>query len=810
MDLLFQRITSNSKLWLFQRKTARHLLNGKNVILSAPTGAGKTWAALISYLFSRYRGQPHVDKVIYALPLRTLATSLYNSTRKDCEEVFKLQDDLWKPRGFDELAITIQTGEQQNDPLFLGDICFTTIDQLLSSYLNIPYSVSDRMANINAGALLGSLIIIDEIHLLESDKSLWTLLEMVKRLKPYTRFLFMTATLSTLAIEKIAKHLNAEIVPVTHDELSQMPSHSNKQRTYRWIKETLTAQSIMKRYEDGRCLVICNTVSKAQQIYNDLRELVPKDCKVLLLHSRFYPEDRRCKEQSLNNYFGKYSNESNVILVATQVVEAGIDISAENLHTELCPANSLLQRAGRCARYEDRNRGTVWVYELEQTEDGKHKVGPYRGKDSALFVDLTRKGICLRDGRVLHFEDEQKLVDEVHEKTEIQLIKLLLKELNNRQLEVNQTIEQGGTGNVPRLIRNVQSVSVVIAKNPEEIDLNKGPVMLSIPRTSLYSLKDVFEAGTIEGWIAKVPIRLENNSDYEDTYTWQELKTPQELDRVSWLVALSPEVAAYDGDIGFRLGIGGLPRPVDYWPSSVLASYSYDFETYQEHVLKVIKRSRESSSRCRKASQLLEQALGLPINLTEWLADLTCGFHDVGKLSERWFKGSWSWQKDHYPEEIRCGEEQPLAHCTYRPDNGDWQKQRLNKYERGNHALEGAFGCYRAINDLILSKVGSEELANTLTKIMVTAIGQHHKTRAKNVEKFSFIENVQDWVNLSLRHCDMDYQINGLTTCNSETDKVRFQQNQLLSLTADKKRFPLYWYLVRRLRLADQEAMKER
>ncbi|MCL4439486.1 MAG: CRISPR-associated helicase Cas3', partial [Firmicutes bacterium] len=437
MDELFRKLTLRPKLWSFQKEVANHLLEGKNVILSAPTGAGKTWAALMSYLYSKHKGQPHVDRVFYTLPLRTLATSLYRSTRIDCQNVFTQVDDLWQDRAGKELAITIQTGEQQDDPFFLGDICFTTIDQLLSGYLNIPFSLPEKLANINAGALLGALVVIDEIHLLEADKSLWTVLEMAKRLRPYTQFLFMTATLSSAAIELIRECLDAKVVSVQPEELIQMPSHSNKQRTYHWIEQPVTAGQIIERHEGGRSIVICNTVTKAQEIYQDLNKLATNDCKVILLHSRFYQGDRVQKEGQLGDYFGPNAIKKNVILVATQVVEAGIDISAENLHTQLCPANSLLQRAGRCARYPSRNVGNVWVYELEQSKSGRFKLGPYRERKVALTVGLTREAMIKRNGEMLDFQAEQQLVDEVHEKIEQQVIADLLANMTVCREKVN-------------------------------------------------------------------------------------------------------------------------------------------------------------------------------------------------------------------------------------------------------------------------------------------------------------------------------------------------------------------------------------
>ena len=382
MKCLFDRLTGEKGFnpYPYQEKVAGHLLEGKNVFLCAPTGAGKTWAALLPYIWARKQGISFVDRLIYVLPLRTLATTLYAETVNCCKRISavkNLPDERTNLE--DEIVITIQTGEQKNDPFFEGDIIFTTIDQYLSSYLNCPVSLPPkRLGNINAGALLGSLIVFDEFHLLEPDKAMQTAIEMLERLKPFSQFVIMTATLTTRSHELLQGILGGETIRLTGDEVLALPSHKEKQRIYRWIKRPLTADDILNQHNGKRSIVILNTVTRAQNIFKELkRRLKDSNTKLLLLHSRFYSEDRKETEDDLKVWFGKDAEKSDVILVTTQVVEAGIDISADNLHTELAPLNSIVQRAGRCARYEgEHGIGTVWIYELGTNKKGEPDLGP--------------------------------------------------------------------------------------------------------------------------------------------------------------------------------------------------------------------------------------------------------------------------------------------------------------------------------------------------------------------------------------------------------------------------------------------------
>jgi len=107
----------------FQIDVARRLLEGDNLVLVSPTGSGKSWAALMAFIYAKRNGLPFADRLIYAFPLRTLTTALYQQYGKYLEQ--------------ENLEATLQMGGMERgegDPFFEGDVIFTTIDQLLSDY----------------------------------------------------------------------------------------------------------------------------------------------------------------------------------------------------------------------------------------------------------------------------------------------------------------------------------------------------------------------------------------------------------------------------------------------------------------------------------------------------------------------------------------------------------------------------------------------------------------------------------------------------------------------------------------------------
>ena len=100
--------------------------------------------------------------------------------------------------------------------------------------------------------------------------------------------------------------------------------------------------------EDGykkKVLVICNTVSKAQKVYEELSQ---RTDEVFLLHSRYIRKHRNQLEKMIMDFSD--NDEMTGIWVTTQIVEASLDIDFDVLYTEMCTADSLLQRMGRCNR----------------------------------------------------------------------------------------------------------------------------------------------------------------------------------------------------------------------------------------------------------------------------------------------------------------------------------------------------------------------------------------------------------------------------------------------------------------------------
>ncbi len=804
MRILFDQLMSNKGLapYPYQEEVAQRLLDGRNIFLRAPTGSGKTWAAILPYLWAKKQGTTFVDRLIYVLPLRTLATTLYAETVACCKSGFRVVCDPNARRGEKgELVITIQTGEQKDDPFFEGDVIFTTVDQCLSSYLNCPVSLPQRVGNINAGALLGSLIVFDEFHLLESDKAMRTAGEMLDRLKPFSQFVIMTATLTTKSLDLLKEILGGQFVSLTPDEVMSLPSHKEKKRAYRWINRPLTINDILDHHNGNRSIIILNSVTRAQNIYEEMaKRLEGSNTTVFLLHSRFYSEDRKKVEDKLKGWFGKEATKTNVILVTTQVVEAGIDISADNLHTEIAPLNSIIQRAGRCARYEGvRGIGTVWIYELLTNEKGLPDFGPYRENDHKALISGTREVLerLPSDGAILDFNSELERLDKVHSNIEERHLESYRQNQYSLKTKIHEAMDGRNEVAVRELVRDVASINVVICNDPSVLrfDKNKWPRMLSVPRSSLYKLSPFFEECRDFGeTVAWYPIENANIIDETETsFGWERITSKDQIRNASWLVVINPEFASYSPDVGLKIGVKGCHEEIRYFDRPLIPRYKISYETYREHVQRVVAACRAMKPFYSYAATRLAERYKMSANQLETLADVCCALHDVGKLSMKWQEAVRKWQQHKNPQML-TGE--PLAHSDYAPDMDFENKKKFPK--QPPHASEGAYSVAGWLRD----NFGVNAV------VTWTAIARHHGAFTASLEDFRLINDTKKWVSETLPS-----SIEGIAlTDNPDKLTQRSFQDDLLIFSGpnseDTGLWPLYVFLVRRLRLADQRSQK--
>lgn len=364
------------------------------LMLSAPTGSGKTEAALL--WSNKNQGKTLGNRVFYVLPYTASINAMYKRLKDLVSDdrigvlhgkaaYFVYQQLADKDHTYQEVAA--EAREQQN---LTRKICrpykVLTPFQLLKAFFGIR-GFEMQMAEMSQG-----LFIFDEIHAYDPHTTA-LILTMIERLrKDYdAKFCIMTATmpqfLKDMLSEILGKPPQIEMPP---EERNKYTRHrvrlldGNIHEAIPLIEERLSQKQ--------RVLVVCNTVKQTQDVFQELQD-VTENAK--LLHSRFILKDRERIEKEL---------EHADLLVGTQAVEVSLDIDFDCLFSEPAPIDALVQRFGRINRKGEKGISEVWICE----EGGKSDSFIYNTEK----VERTKNALTQID--VLHESKIQGLIDEVY------------------------------------------------------------------------------------------------------------------------------------------------------------------------------------------------------------------------------------------------------------------------------------------------------------------------------------------------------------------------------------------------------------
>jgi CRISPR-associated endonuclease/helicase Cas3 len=158
--------------------------------------------------------------------------------------------------------------------------------------------------------------------------------------------------------------------------------------------------------KNQKVLFVCNQVSRAQSLYQNLADRYP-DVQKMLVHSRYKRGRRSQLENDLRNIYNKSTRAC--IVVSTQVVEVSLDISFDLMITECAPIDSLIQRFGRINRIRTNN--TIGHYKpiyVLAPSDKKKDAAPYE------LEVLQRTYEVLPDGTLMEEKNTQGLIDKVY------------------------------------------------------------------------------------------------------------------------------------------------------------------------------------------------------------------------------------------------------------------------------------------------------------------------------------------------------------------------------------------------------------
>lgn len=387
-----------------------------NSVLVAPTGCGKTEAAL---LWAARQGEIGLRGRTYVLlPYQASMNAMQKRLIEDFSPSIVNDLNRWNAEaaivhGRSMRAVYEKLLDRDYAPSkaaqeahFQGDLARLNVAPLhicspfqLIRLLFAPKGVEGLLI-----AFLEARLIFDEIHAYDPQVTAMALTAIRFLCKHFgSRVFFMTATLP-LHLQNVLTSLFDPIMvlrpgidvlgkPARH-RLRLMPDGVS-------VLSELSMAAIEDAAKSGSVLVVVNQVGRARKLY---RLLADKCNDVHLLHSRFTHLDRTRKEREIHPAPGK-------ILIATQAVEVSLDLDYDTCFSELAPLESLLQRFGRCNRVGKQSEAAIVTVFPTFPDTDRKAHWPYREDHLKTTLSALKVFVAGDRGGMLAEDQTQTLVD---------------------------------------------------------------------------------------------------------------------------------------------------------------------------------------------------------------------------------------------------------------------------------------------------------------------------------------------------------------------------------------------------------------
>lgn len=522
-------ITKNSeKAYLWQKDVLKNVNTDKSIIFIAPTGSGKTEFALLW-------AEMNKRKLIYTLPLRVALNDLFSRFRNNEDGYFEEEYvDILHSTAFIEYIKEEKEGKDidmdkmmTSVKMISSPILLTTPDQVFLTSLN--YYGSDKVISVYPF----SSIVIDEIQTYNEEMAAIIIktLEIIHNLKG--KLLIITATFPPY-FEKFFKKIfgeDLEIVDVSKlDETtkSQIKNLDQRRHKIKVIEEPLFSKNSLLNEESGledylnlfngkNLFLIVNNVKKAINLFKSLEtdEKGSKKDNVYLLHSRLIEIE---KSRRISEIKEKISVGEKVTVIATQIIEASVNLDFDAMITEISTVDSQIQRWGRIHRNRDtdydENIPNIIIFAGDKLEDGSLKLD--RGTSFVYDSKVVEKTFEVLKGYEnkqdsLNYEDERKMINDVFER-EIDGIKL--KKIYEDEIEkildyLNYfTVEK--KSQAQRLFRDIAGHKVVI------------PGLIELEQNNGKTVKNIFAKSireNMKSW-KEITAKIKENTE-EDLNIWE-------------------------------------------------------------------------------------------------------------------------------------------------------------------------------------------------------------------------------------------------------------------------------------------------
>lgn len=394
-SLVFNDFTYLDNLSFYDHQVHSGEIDG-NVILTSPTGTGKTEAAmnwLRRQILKRGEG-----RVFYILPYTASINAMYERLSHDLGngKVGMLHGKLMQ-------YLESRFSDYSSDCTIIEKVSEDFKTMITPFKVTTPFQMLKHLYGLKGfekGLVewVGAYFIIDEIHAYDARTfaQLIVLLHFaITQLD--VRVHVMTATLPSFMQKELSNVLSPYISIVANKKL-----YARLIRHRIILKDGMLLDNlhiIQECIDKGKkVLVVCNTVDDAQCVYKSL----DSEYKVLL-HGRFCARDRNEKERLLKN--------PNIhLLVGTQAIEVSLDIDYDILFSSPAPIDALIQRFGRVNRKCTKGICPCVIFK----EPGEKDHFIYKNKDVVSKTIDAFNMIITNDNGIVREDTLQKYIDYVY------------------------------------------------------------------------------------------------------------------------------------------------------------------------------------------------------------------------------------------------------------------------------------------------------------------------------------------------------------------------------------------------------------
>jgi len=370
---LFVEVKNNLKMALEKKQNLFYI--------EAPTGAGKTNLSVMSAV-EILKEDKSINKIFYVFPFTTLITQTYDSIKNvlnlDNSEIVQLHS---KAKYNDKF-----NNESKKDGVY-GDEKTNFLD---NQFMNYPITLFSHVKffNVLTGVskddnyifhrLANSIVIIDEIQTYSPD--LWS--KIVYMLDSFAdkfniKFIVMSATLPKIGKILVKENIDDKFVRLVENKVDYFKNpnfadrvievkeikENNYEKIYkRLIKESKAYQNL-ETNEHGKVKTIIEFITKkgADTFYKEVKKQKNLFDDIYILSGTILERRRREIIKVLKTVYDK-----NILLVTTQVVEAGVDIDMDIGFKEKSLVDSDEQLAGRINRNSSKKGNKLFLFEMER------------------------------------------------------------------------------------------------------------------------------------------------------------------------------------------------------------------------------------------------------------------------------------------------------------------------------------------------------------------------------------------------------------------------------------------------------------